>query len=675
MKLVKISKTYAVLVLFLSTSLLFSADLMKGANITNWLTGDEAGYIQTTRYQKVDFENIKALGFDHVRIHVTFNTPEAVIQDYKLAAIQAGCLDKAIMWAEELGLKTVITNVGDEIATGTVDAVQERLVKTWKDVAGRYASRGDVVAYEIFAAPGETITAEAWNGVAAAVVAAIREVDTSHSIIVGSVNNYALDALSGLSKFNDANVLYAFNFYDPMTFTRQGDAYNDVDYNTAVVPFPYDVGKMPAMSADDTSAVAIAGYENYPTQGNIDFVKSRLDVAAQFATTNGVKMYCANFGVRIGIGGDRVLDDGWVVPEADRGAWLGTCASHMQEKGMAWAHSYIGAYGLFYDYGHIPDGWMQFSNYPYDIIKANCDALGLTAPEPGLYSPDPLADALVLFDEEVTPLAKWGQWWGDDSEHSLFNMDEPAVSQYCLSVFYPGQYCAGDFFFPLYLDMSALAEDGYVLDFFIRCDWEEAHIQARFEDTNEYFEDHPWRMNYHVDNNVVPFDGDWQRVTIPLTDMQDQGAWDPDDRIWYGGPQGLFDWSQVQRFQFVSETAPQPDAEIYIDRVRIVSADAVDAMPDQQPVSFELAANYPNPFNPSTKISYILPQRADVRLSVYNVRGELVKTLVADTRNAGSYTAQWDGTDANNLQVSSGVYLYKLKADNFEQTRRMLLIR
>lgn len=672
----KVAK-FSLIVLFalLFTSLLYPADLMKGANITNWLTGDEAGHIQTTRYQKTDFENIKALGFDHVRIHINLNTYEASVQDYELPWIQAGCLDKAIMWAEELGLKIVITHVEDDIATGTAESVQERLVKSWKSVAGRYASKGDVVAYEIYNAPGEVITAEAWNGVAAAVVTGIREVDTSHSIIVGPINNYSLDALANMAKIDDANVLYAFNFFDPMTFTRQGDSYNDVDYNTAVVPFPYDAGSMPAMSADDTSAVAIAGYENYPTQGNVDYVKSRLDVAAQFATDNGVNMYCANFGARIGIGGNRVEGTGWVVPHEDRAAWLSTCVTHMQEKGIAWAHSYMGAYGLFYDYNHVPDGWMQFSNYPYDIIAENCQALGLTAPEPGSYFPDPLVEGFVLYDEEVTPLARWGQWWGGDSEHSLFNMDEPAVSQYCMSVFYPGQYCAGDFFFPLYLDMSILAEDGYVLDFFIRCDWEAAHIQARFEDTNEYFEDHPWRMNYNVDNNIVPFDGDWQRVTIPLTEMQDQGAWDPDDQTWYNGGQGLFDWEQVQRFQFVSETAAQPDAEIFIDRVRIVSADAVKQEVELQPISFELAANYPNPFNPSTNIRYVIPHRADVELSIYNVRGERVKTLIAETRNPGSYNAKWDGTDVNNQQVSSGVYLYKLKADDFEQTRRMLLIR
>ncbi|MBN1478680.1 T9SS C-terminal target domain-containing protein [candidate division KSB1 bacterium] len=665
-----------VLFFFLSLSTGSTADLAKGVNIGDWLGTDEAVWIQTTRYQKTDFENMKSLGLDHVRIDVNFNVFEVSEPDYALSEIQYRCLDKAIMWAEELGMKVIITNNEGEISTGTADAIRDRLVMTWKHVASRYAGKGDVVAYEVFATPGETITADAWNGVAAALVAAIREVDATHAVIVGPINDYSLDALSSMAKIDADNVIYAFNFFDPLTFTRQGNSYNDVDYNTAIVPFPYDAGKMPPLDEADAGTAAEEAYNNYPTQGTVDYVKSRLDVAAQFAADNGVAVWCASFGAYIGQRGLRLNDDGWDVPNADRGAWLGTCMSYMQEKNIAACHSgYRGGFGLFYDDNNNPYGWMQFGNFPYDINTDICEAMGLTPPEPGLYSPEPLTEGFVIYDEEVTPLARWGEWFWDDAEVSLFNMDEPAVSQYCLSIFYPGQWQAGDFFFPLYLDMSILAEDGYLLDFFIRCDWEEAHIQARFEDTNEDLDDKPWRMNYNVDNSVVPFDGTWQRVTIPLTSMDDQGAWDPDDEIWYGGPQGLFDWERVQRFQFVSETAEQPDAEIFIDRVRIVSADAVDSDPMASPAAFALAANYPNPFNPTTTIQFTLAKRATVDLSIYNVRGELVKTLVSETKSTGDYSVQWDGSNLNNEQVGSGVYLYRLKADDFEQTRRMLLIR
>ncbi|RQW03940.1 hypothetical protein EH222_11870, partial [candidate division KSB1 bacterium] len=296
---------------FCSFASLVAADLAKGVNISDWLNTDESVHIQTTRWQKVDFENIKSLGFDHVRIHINFNITEAGAPDYTLSSIHYACLDKAIQWAEELGLKVIITNTEGEIATGTADAIKERLEKTWANVASRYAGKGDVVAYEVFAAPGETITADAWNGVAAALVAAIRAVDATHSIIVGPVNNYSLDALSGLAKIDAANVIYAFELYDPLTFTRQGGSFHDVTYNTVIVPFPYEAGKMPAIDAEDQGTAAEEAFNNYATQGNVDYVKSRIDVAVQYATANGVLLYCASFGVHIGDGGIKANFDGW----------------------------------------------------------------------------------------------------------------------------------------------------------------------------------------------------------------------------------------------------------------------------------------------------------------------------------------------------------------------------
>ena len=676
MKFAKFSCIMIIAVLFLAISTSQAAELAKGVNIGGWLDTDEAVHIQTTLYQKSDFENMKSLGFDHVRLHVNFNFFEIADPDYALHPIQYACLDKTIMWAEELEMTVIIANAEGEIATGTADAIQERLVMTWKDVAGRYADRGDVVAYEIFATPGATITAEAWNGVAAALVGAIREVDTTHPVIVGPVNNYSLDALANMAKIDAENVIYAFNFFDPLTFTRQGNSYNDVDYNTVVVPFPYEAGRMPDLDEADAGTPAEVAYGTYSTEGTEDFVKSRIDIAAQFATDNSVPVWCASFGVHIGDGGVRINYDGWEVPNADRGAWLSTTMNYMQEKNIAACHAdYRGAFGLFYNYNYNPDIWMAHGNFPYDINTDICQALGLTPPDPGSYSPDPLTDGFVIYDEQVTPHACWGQWWGEGSFFSLHNSEEVAAGQTSMSVFYPQQWAAGDFFFPLYLDMSILAEDGYLLDLFILSFWEEAHIQARFEDTNEDMEDRPWRMNYHVDNNIVPFDGSWQRVTIALTDMVDQGAWDPDDETWYGGGSALFEWDRVQRFQFVSETAAQPDAEMFIDRVRIVHPDAVEFTNEQMPRSLELMANYPNPFNPSTTIEFYLPARVEATLNIYNVRGELVKTVLNETRPAGAYKVEWDGTDAANQQVSSGVYLYQLKVGDVEKTRPMLLIR
>ena len=94
------------------------------------------------------------------------------------------------------------------------------------------------------------------------------------------------------------------------------------------------------------------------------------------------------------------------------------------------------------------------------------------------------------------------------------------------------------------------------------------------------------------------------------------------------------------------------------------------------PTEFALAHNYPNPFNPATTIQYALPQAADVELTVYNVVGQVVRTLVAEHQGAGRYTVEWDATDDGGHSVSAGLYLYRLQAGGeFAQVKKMLLLK
>ena len=92
------------------------------------------------------------------------------------------------------------------------------------------------------------------------------------------------------------------------------------------------------------------------------------------------------------------------------------------------------------------------------------------------------------------------------------------------------------------------------------------------------------------------------------------------------------------------------------------------------PEGFELGANYPNPFNPSTMIPYQLATAMYVRLEVFNILGQRVATLVDGEQSAGFHTASWDATDAAGEAVGAGVYLYRLSGDGVQTTRSMLLI-
>jgi hypothetical protein len=96
---------------------------------------------------------------------------------------------------------------------------------------------------------------------------------------------------------------------------------------------------------------------------------------------------------------------------------------------------------------------------------------------------------------------------------------------------------------------------------------------------------------------------------------------------------------------------------------------------DSRPKCFSLSQNYPNPFNPRTSIRYALPRDARVKLMVYNLLGQKVATLVDEYQSAGYSTVWWDGKDAEGDEVSSGVYFYRLTADEFSEVKKMMMVK
>lgn len=94
-----------------------------------------------------------------------------------------------------------------------------------------------------------------------------------------------------------------------------------------------------------------------------------------------------------------------------------------------------------------------------------------------------------------------------------------------------------------------------------------------------------------------------------------------------------------------------------------------------KPYSFSLSQNYPNPFNPTTLIQYGLKENGSVKITIYDILGRVVKTLVNEFQDAGYKSVLWDGTNENGNNISSGVYIYKIEAGDFIDSKKMLLIR
>ena len=113
----------------------------------------------------------------------------------------------------------------------------------------------------------------------------------------------------------------------------------------------------------------------------------------------------------------------------------------------------------------------------------------------------------------------------------------------------------------------------------------------------------------------------------------------------------------------------------------ILRSTITTSIDDEQPTSqtvpnqYILAQNYPNPFNPETTIRFSIPVSSEVIIKIYNLLGNEIKSLVFDYLPAGEHSAHWNGTDNSGQKVSSGLYIYRMKAGKYSDVKKMMFIK
>ncbi len=118
-----------------------------------------------------------------------------------------------------------------------------------------------------------------------------------------------------------------------------------------------------------------------------------------------------------------------------------------------------------------------------------------------------------------------------------------------------------------------------------------------------------------------------------------------------------------------------PAQTMYADLIVGFSAGTQNGEDPLVPVTIELSQNYPNPFNPNTTISFTTSGPTRVRLEIYNLIGQKVRTLLDGNVDLGTASVTWDGCDAGGHEAASGIYFYRLTAGNAEQVKKMILLR
>ena len=127
------------------------------------------------------------------------------------------------------------------------------------------------------------------------------------------------------------------------------------------------------------------------------------------------------------------------------------------------------------------------------------------------------------------------------------------------------------------------------------------------------------------------------------------------------GQQTEYPLDEISKITYNPDAAPE----------RVAEPSQIESIPE----TFILHDAYPNPFNPSTTISYQLEDAGMISLAVFDINGRLIKSLVSGKQSGGAYTVEWKGNDNSGQMVSAGLYFYRLSVDNGSQTRKMLLLK
>ncbi len=324
------------LLMLLPFASLAQVQFHRGVNFTNWFQARSSNRINSSKFTKTDFENVKSLGCDVIRLPINLHFMTSGNPDYILDATFLSYLDQAVNWAEELHLHLIIDNHTFDPAANTDPAIGLILNKVWKQMAHHFKNRSTYIYYEILNEP-HGIDDAVWGPIQQAVIEAIRTEDTTHFIIVGGANWNNYNNLKNIPVYKDHKLIYTFHFYDPFIFTHQGATWVSPSMiSLSGVPFPYRPGPMPSAESFKGTWVE-KSLTNYSKEGTPQRVKELIDVAVTFSKSRNVPIFCGEFGVYI-LNSDN----------NDRVAWYKLVVDYLNEKKIPWTMwDYKGTFGLF----------------------------------------------------------------------------------------------------------------------------------------------------------------------------------------------------------------------------------------------------------------------------------------------------------------------------------------
>lgn len=620
----------------------------KGVNLTNWFQAESARQIQFTKYTKDDLVKIKSLGCDVIRLPINLHYMTSGSPDYVIDPLFFDFLDQVVDWSEELKIHLLLDNHTFDPNANTEVSVENILLKVWPQMAAHYKSRSNYVYYEILNEP-HGITTAVWCQIQQRVIDAIRLVDSKHTIVVGASGYNSYNELKNMPTYSDTNLIYTFHFYDPFMFTHQGATWTSYMQDVSGVPFPYDAVRMPATPASAKGTWVESSLNNYKNDGTVAAVKQLIDIAVNFKTTRNVNIFCGEFGVYIPNS-----------PHTDRVYWYDVVRKYLEEKGIPWTRwDYQGGFGLF----------EKGSNelFDYDLDTEILKSLGFNVPTQSSFSITPETKPFDIYTDYIAAAVLESGSAGNGTID--YYSDGAQAGKYAIYWTGSNQYTGPGFNFKPDKDLSQLVEANYEFDFWVKGDTPGTKFQIRFLDSKTTdAADHPWRICYDIDQTKVTWDGTWQHLRIPLKSFFETGAWD--NNAWYN-TQGKFDWKAVDRFEIIAEYGALGSKKIWFDDIKITGAPITSVIDNPKTDKFS-AKSYPNPFSGETTIEYSLPKSGNVEVSIFDLNGRKLRTLLSENQIAGVRQILWNPIGSGILKPSEGIYLCKITSSGKGEVLKLI---
>ncbi len=626
-----------IMLLMLSIECVGQIPFSKGVNLTGWFQASGPRQIQFSKFTKKDFQNIKSLGCDVIRLPINLHAMTSGSPDYIPDPLFLDFLDQAVDWAEELKIHLILDNHTFDVTANTNPDIGPVLVKVWTQMAKHFKNRQEFLYYEILNEP-HGIDDGVWSNIQQTVIDAIRTEDTSHYIVVGPANWNNYHNLKELPAYSDTKLIYTFHFYDPFIFTHQGASWVEPSMvPLSGVPFPFKAATMPATPASLKGSWIETGINNYANEGTITRVKQLIDIAVAFKNQRGVPIFCGEFGVYIPNS-----------PAEDRVGWYNVVRNYLNEKNIPWTiWDYTGGFGLFKkNSGEV---------FEYDLNIPLLQALDFAVPPQDTYFQKPLTSGFPLYEDD------FGQGMVNRSASGtgildFYSSSTPQNGNYCIYWTGVGQYDAISFDFKNHLDLSLLKENDYTLQFSVRGNSSAAKFDVRFIDSKRNETDLPWRMGKTIEG--IPADNQWHSIVIALKDLEEKGAW---ENVYYPPNGNKFEWTSVDRFEIIPEHQALTGIEFSFDGIYVAGEPVTITGIAEKTENFQLTI-YPNPVIGNASIEYTTLKPLPVTISVLNVQGKTIKTYGSASELPGHHVVKWNGTDDDGAYLSKGLYFIRMEA-------------